>query len=265
MRLSVFVDRESVLHRLDPRVKLLVLAVFSAGELLFNDPVFLGWSFLALLVLAALGRVLKPWLIGAFLVVVVGGLSFFLWPLMLKLRGFGGSAIWIYGAGMGLRVTNILLMGLLVLLTSRTEEILAGLAKLSVTVPGAGRIGLPFPAIFALGLTFRLVPALLATANHVVEAQRLRGLRYDEGGLLTRARRYVPLLVPILAGSLRSATRMSWALEAKGFGSDRPRTSYIRLAMRWPDWLTFWLTLAWLAAAIALRVQGVGYLAYQGM
>jgi len=161
----------------------------------------------------------------------------------------------VYGAGMGLRVTNILLMGLLVLLTSRTEEILAGLA----------RLGMPFPAVFALGLTFRLVPALLATANHVVEAQRLRGLRYDEGGLITRARRYVPLLVPILAGSLRSATRMSWALEAKGFGSDRPRASYMVLCMRVPDWTVLFLALAWLGAAIVLRLHGVGYRAYRGV
>jgi len=192
MRLTVFVDARSVLHRLDPRVKLAVLCLFCVGQLLFNDPVFLSWSFLALAVLAALGRVLKPYLVGTFLVVMIGGLSFFMWPLVLRMRGFGGPEIWLYGAGMGLRVTNILLMGLLVLLISRTEEILAGL----------GRLGMPFPAVFALGLTFRLVPALLATANHVVEAQRLRGLRYDEGGLITRARRYVPLLVPILAGSL---------------------------------------------------------------
>jgi energy-coupling factor transporter transmembrane protein EcfT len=250
----VYHDAPSPLHRLDPRVKLAVLALFCVGQLLFNDPVFLSWSFLALVLLAAAGRVLKPWLIGTFVVVVFGALSFFMWPLMLKVRGFSGPDVWVYGAGMGLRVTNILLMGFLVLLTTRTEEILAGL----------GAMGLPFPAIFALGLTFRLVPALLATANHVVEAQRLRGLRYDEGSLLTRARRYVPLLVPILAGSLRSATRMSWALEAKGFGSGRPRTPYLVLRMRKLDWAVLLAALAWLAAAIVLRVQGVGYRPYAG-
>ena len=255
MRLSVFVDARSPVHRLDPRVKLAVLGLFCVGQLLFNEPVFLSWSFLALAVLAALGRVLKPYLVGTFIVVVIGGLSFVMWPLMLRIRGVTGPEVWVYGAGMGLRVTNILLMGLLVLLTSRTEEILAGLA----------RLGMPFPAVFALGLTFRLVPALLATANHVVEAQRLRGLRYDEGGLITRARRYVPLLVPILAGSLRSATRMSWALEAKGFGSDRPRASYMVLCMRVPDWTVLFLALAWLGAAIVLRLHGVGYRAYRGV
>jgi energy-coupling factor transport system permease protein len=264
MRLSVFVDAPSPLHRLDPRVKLAVIAFFSVSQLLFNQPVFLSWSFLALVLLAALGRVLKHYLVGTFLVVVVGGLSFFMWPLVLRMRGFAGADVWIYAAGMGLRVTNILLMGLLVLLTSRTEEILAGLARLYVRVPGLGRVGLPFPAIFALGLTFRLVPALLATANHVVEAQRLRGLRYDEGGLIARARRYVPLLVPILAGSLRSATRMSWALEAKGFGSPRPRTSFMVLRMRGADWAGLVLAMAWLVGAIILRIHGVGYREYAG-
>jgi energy-coupling factor transport system permease protein len=154
---------------------------------------------------------------------------------------------------MGLRLTTILLAGMLLLLTTRTEEVLAAF----------GRLGFPYPAVFSLGLTFRLVPALLANARNVVEAQRLRGLKFDEGGLVTRTRRYIPLLVPILACSLRSAHQMSWALEAKGFGSRRVRSPFIVLEMRTADWIVMALTTAAFIAAVAAWTHNVGVLAFR--
>jgi len=252
MRLSLYRPSGTVFHRLDPRVKLLALVLWCTALLLFSDPAFLLWPFLGLAVLAALARVLKAYLIGVFLVIVVGGLAFLLWPLFLTLRGQGGAMVWLFGLGMGLRLSSILLGGMLLLLTTRTEEVLAAFS----------RLGLPYPAVFSLGLTFRLVPALLANAQNVVEAQRLRGLRFDEGGLVTRTRRYIPLLVPILATSLRSAHRMSWALEAKGFGSAGVRSPYIVLRMRATDYLVLALCVAALVAAIFARLQGTGVLPF---
>lgn len=254
MRLSLYVPADTAVHRLDPRAKLGALFLGAGTMLLFNEPVFLLGPLAAVCLLAAAARVTRPFLVGLFVVVVVGGLSFLFWPLFLGLRGLGGAGAWRLGAGMGLRLVTMLLLGLVILLTTRMEELLAAF----------GRLGVPYPVVFALGLTFRLMPALLATANHVVEAQRLRGLRFDEGGLVTRARRYVPLLVPILAGTLRGATRMAWALDAKGFGADRPRSPYLVLRMRVADWAVLALSVAWAVAAVRLRLEGIGYRPYAG-
>lgn len=254
MRLSLHVQADSPLHRLDPRVKVAALLPFTVSQLLFDDPLFLCGPFAGLLLLAVLGRVLKPYLIATALVVFVGGFSFLMWPLVLRMQGQTGTGPWIYGLGMGLRLTNILLAGILILLVTRIEEMLAAFAAL----------GVPFPAVFALGLTFRLLPAILETANHVVEAQKLRGLRFDEGGPVTRVRRYVPLLIPILAGTLSRAHRMAWALDAKGFGSPRPRSPYLTFRMRPADWGTVALIAAGLAGAILLRVRGIGYRGLRG-
>jgi energy-coupling factor transport system permease protein len=208
---------------------------------------------LALAVLATVARVFGAFLVGLFLVVVVGGLSFLLWPLMLTLRGQGGGMVWLFGLGMGMRLSCILLGGMLLLLTTRTEEVLAAFS----------RLGMPFPAVFSIGLTFRLVPALLANARNVVEAQRLRGLKFDSGGIITRTKRYVPLLVPVLATSLRSAHRMSWALEAKGFGSAHARSPYIVLRMRAADWLVLAFSVAAFIAAVWARFAGMGVLPFR--
>ncbi len=248
MRTVLYVRRDSPLHTLDPRTKLACLAAGSAALLLFDDPVFLLGPAAALVALSLVGRVGGRFLAGALLLSAFGMLTFLIWPVFLSLRGQGGAAAWVYGAGMGLRLVEIVLCGYLLMLTTSTEEVLAGFSGL----------GVPYPAVFALGLTFRLIPSLLATAGHVVEAQRLRGLRFDEGGLLTRARRYVPLLVPILACSLRTANQMSWALEAKGFGAGGRRVSYLVLRLRAADWTALALAAAVLTAAVFARLSGVG-------
>ncbi len=248
MKLTLYQPAGSAVHRIDPRVKLLALTLWCGALLFFSNPAFLIWPFLGLITLAAAARVLKAYLVGVLVIVIIGGLSFLLWPLFLSLRGQAGPAIWIFGLGMGLRLMDMLLAGLILLLITRTEELLAAFS----------RLGFPYPAVFSLGLTFRLVPALLANARHVVEAQRLRGLKFDEGGLITRTRRYVPLLIPILACSLRSAHQMAWALEAKGFGSHRTRVPFIVLKMRVADWGLVVLAMALFGTAMMMRLEGVG-------
>lgn len=238
MRLILYRDAGSWLHRADPRAKFLSQCAFAVALFLVSDPVWLAAGFLLVALCAASARVFRPYLFGAFLVVVVGGLSFLVWPIVLTLRGQGGPSAWWYGLSMGLRLSTMLLGGYLFLLVTRPEEILAAFEGL----------GMPYPMVFTIGLTLRLVPTLLAAANHVVEAQRLRGLRFDEGSPLTRARRYVPLLIPILAGTLRGATRMAWALEAKGFGSPRPRVPYLQLKMNLVDRLLLAVSLILMGA-----------------
>jgi energy-coupling factor transport system permease protein len=251
MRLTLYRDARSVLHRMDPRVKLLALAAGCGSLLLFTDPRVLWAPYIVLFAVAVAGRVARPYLAGGAFITALGGLSFVIWPLYLTLRGHGGPLAWQFGLGMGLRLVTMLLAGYLLMLTTRAEEILAALS----------RFGVPFPAVFALGLTFRLVPALVATAANVVEAQKLRGYAFDRGGPLARVRQFVPLLIPILGGALRSAHRMAWALEAKGFGSGTPRTSWLALRMRAVDWAATAVMLSVVVLSVWARHSGIGVLA----
>lgn len=251
MRTSLFIPRESFIHSLDPRTRMAGAALSFGVLLLFDDPVFLLGPALGLLLAALAGRVFRKFLAGALVLGSFGMLTFLVWPLFLTLRGQGGWPAWVYGAGVGLRLIEILLAAFLLMLTTSNEQLLAGLA----------RLGLPYPMVFSLGLTSRLLPSLLATAGHVVEAQRLRGLRFDEGGLIRRARRYIPLLVPILACSLRTVHQMSWALEAKGFGVDSgKRVPFMELRMRGRDWIVLAAALAVTAVAVWARMRGIGIL-----
>jgi energy-coupling factor transport system permease protein len=138
-------------------------------------------------------------------------------------------------------------IGVVFLSTTKIEEFAYALT----------RVGMPYKVGFAMTMAFRLVPVFIDAAATVVQAQRCRGFNFDEGGVLQRMRRYVPVIVPVFMGALRRADGMAMALEARGFQSDRPRTSYERYTFGPRD--TFALGCAAAGAGAYLALWYLGY------
>jgi energy-coupling factor transport system permease protein len=74
-----------------------------------------------------------------------------------------------------------------------------------------------------LTLSLRFLPTVLEEAERLVTAQRARGAVFG-GGALTRARRILPLAVPLFTGCLRRADRLAMAMEARGYRGGALRT-----------------------------------------
>ena len=106
-------------------------------------------------------------------------------------------------------------------------------------------------------LAFRLVPVFLDAAVTVVQAQRCRGFNFDEGNLVQRMRRYVPVIVPVFMGALRRADGMAMALEARGFQSQRSRTAFEQFTFRGRDAVALGVGL--LVAAVYVVLWHSGY------
>jgi len=117
----------------------------------------------------------------------------------------------------------------------------------------------PYKVGFTLTLAFRLVPVFFDAAISVVQAQRCRGLPFDRGGPLTRLRRFVPVIVPVLIGALRRADRMAMALELRGFNSGRPRTTYLRARAHPRDAVAGAVAVGVLAVYVGLWFTGAGH------
>ena len=91
------------------------------------------------------------------------------------------------------------------------------------------------------------MPLFIDSAVTIVDAQRLRGYDFNQGGPLERIRRYVPVVIPVFMGALRKANNMAMALEARGFGFTHEPTTYIEYPVVAADRVAF-------AALIALGV-----------
>ena len=148
---------------------------------------------------------------------------------------------------MAVKLTTFLAVGTLFLSTTKVEEFAYALT----------RFGVPYKLGFTLTLAFRLVPAFVESGFTVVQAQRCRGFNFDEGGLLERVRRYVPVIVPVFIGALRRADNMAMALEARGFQRQNPRTSYQRYVFGNRDAVALVILLS--VAALYLWLWAHGY------
>jgi energy-coupling factor transport system permease protein len=248
MNLFLYLDRDSPVHRLDPRTKLFLLLGSFLAAVLFVTPGPLLALLALLLLYGAVGRAL-------------GNLRR-VWPLLLSIAAVSATSwaifatgttplFWrvtreslLYGLGAALKIDGMIVSGLIFLGTTRTEEMVLGLIRLRV----------PYQAAFAFSLAVRMVPTIIGTAVTVTEAQRSRGLDTEGGGPLRRFRSYVPLLVPIFLHTLRSTDQLARALESRGFGGPHPRTSYLEIGFHTRDALALALGGTLLLAFILARI-----------
>lgn len=255
MRLFLYVDRETVVHRLHPVAKVL-------GMLCFFTAAFVSEQPLLLLPLAA-GVAALILAVGAWpivrrlriLFVLVFVMTFVIWTLFFR----GGEPWFVWGPvrisstglhfalGMAMKLTTFLGVGVLFLSTTKIEEFAYALT----------RVGMPYKLGFTMTLAFRLVPVFVDAATTVVQAQRCRGFNFDEGNVLQRLRRYVPVIVPVFMGALRRADGMAMALEARGFQSNRSRTAFGHFPFRAADALA--LAAACAVAVLYMTLWRLGY------
>ena len=240
----------NIIQRLDPRTKLALLLVSFVAVLLPQRPAMVALASAAVLAHLTLARAwpaLKPvrWLL-----VVLAVFSLGVWSWMAQ----GPSHVFwrvsreslAFGAANFLKITTMMVAGLILLATTPAEELFVGLVKLR----------LPYAGAFAFALALRWVPEIFGTVGRVKEAQEARGLTWEQGSLLERFRRHLPLLVPIFLLTLRRSQTMAWALEARGFQMSPRRSFLLEIRMRPRDWLALAAGAVLLIPFIVLHVWG---------
>ncbi len=232
---DLYLPRPSQLHRLDPRVKLvLVLAgtvlLLSFQNLLvclacivFNQGLFL---------LAGMprARVWSLWRLMLPLSVLVA----LTWPLVYQ----EGGSPWLqlgpititsvavaHGLALALRLNALAQLYFLLLFTTDQMKLVRGLVAL----------GVPFDWGLTLAIALRYIPAFFGTFQMIAEAQQSRGLELNRGSWVKRLRAYLPILVAMIIMALRAMDHLSQALEARAFGARPHRTMFKTLAFTWRD------------------------------
>ncbi|UCH32963.1 MAG: energy-coupling factor transporter transmembrane protein EcfT [Armatimonadota bacterium] len=256
MQATVYLDRGTFFHRLDPRGKMVALAAFFVIALAFNHPAYAAGTWVAIVAVAAAARSLgNLWRIRALLIMLFV-FATVLWPFFVTgptpLLRFGpvtaSRESLLYGLAVGLRLSAMVAGGMVFMSATMVEELAHGLR----------RFGVPFAVSFALAAAVRLVPTFLGSSSAVVEAQKSRGLDLESGNIFARLRKHVPVLVPVFVTAIRSTDLTAMALESKGFGAHKRRTYYLELRMRAADWVCLALALAAAAGAVYARLQGYG-------
>ena len=261
--LGQYFPGDTVIHRLDPRTKLIGTVVFIAA--LFTAKGFAGYAaviaFLALVMLLshigpkAVLKGLKPLI---YIIVFTAVLNIFFTP---------GDIVWqfhflkITREGLTNAVYMVLRVMLLVagtfLLTYTTsplaitdglERLLNPLKKLHVPV---------YEFSLLMSLALRFIPSLIEDTDRIMSAQKSRGAEFDTGKLTDRAKALLPLLIPLFVSAFRRSEELATAMECRCYNGGEGRSRMKQLSMKACDAGALCVIFALLAAVIVLRSFGL--------
>lgn len=257
--LGRYVPGESLLHRLDPRAKLLamfafIMVIFWANNLVTNLLVLVFVVSLVILSQIRLTYFIQGILPMLGLILFTTSFQLFftpgeplvkLWFLQVTDRGLSQALI------ICARFFFIIIFSTLLTLTttplSLSDAVEALLRPLKPLKVPAHEIGL------MLSLSLRFVPTLMDDTTRIMTAQRARGVDFDEGNILQKIKSVIPILIPLFAASFKRAENLAIAMEARGYQGGDGRTKFRRLIWSFKDSLAMVVMLGLALALFFLR------------
>ena len=258
--LGQYFPGNSLLHRFDPRSKIIFTVLFIAAIFLCKGLVSYGITLLILLIMIGISKVqprvfLKGMKPVVFIVVCTAILNLFytsgtvLWSWgILKITEEG---IWKAGF-MVLRILMLIACTLLltyttspILLTDGLEKLLRPLKKLNFPVHELSMM---------MSIALRFIPTLIQETDKIISAQKARGADFDSGNLIQKAKALIPILIPLFISSFRRAEELAIAMECRCYHGDDGRTSLRQLRYAGRDYGLIIFSIALCAGIIVLRV-----------
>ena len=241
----------SVIHRLDARIKFLVVLLYIITVFFITDYVMYAALFLFIILIALIAKIPLKVLLRTvrtilFLVLVTSVINLFFTT---------GEVLWvhwkfikIYKEGvehaikLALRLTLLMLFPSLLTLTTTPMELTDALESLMSPLK---LIKVPVHAIaLIMSIALRMIPILMEETNKIMLAQKARGADFDTGGAFKKAKAMIPVLVPLFVGAFRRADELALAMDARCYSSVAKRTKYKVMRLTVKDVVAFVACLA---------------------
>ncbi len=237
-----YIPKNSFIHSLDPRAKILFLLVFIVDVFVATN--FYQYLFLGVLVI---------------FMILLSGISIFyyikgiksLWILIALTAIFqifsgSGRVLLVFGP---LRITDLAIINtsfivlrlILIILSASMLTLTTSPIQIADGIEGI-MSKMRFPKEWShdfsmmMSIAFRFIPVLSVEADHIVRAQLSRGAKFDSGGLIQRAKGMVPLIIPLFVGAIKMADDLAIAMEARCYRGATGRTKYRQMVFSAPDY-----------------------------
>lgn len=231
--LGQYFSGHSILHRLDPRMKILLVLAYVVTIFLAKNLYALAFLLAMSLVMVAISGIsfkvvlnsVKPVMI---LIVFTAFINIFLttsdadplfqWHFIkIYTKGIVNAAFMIIRILALIIGTSVLLTYTTspIALTDGIERLLKPLKKIKVPVH-------EFAMMMTIALRF--IPTLLEETDKIISAQRSRGAGFDSGGIISKAKAFLPILIPLFISAFRRADELAVAMECRCYHGDEGRT-----------------------------------------
>ena len=223
---------ESVIHRLDPRVKIAATFVYVISLFAFRGVAAYVIATLALGGMIALSKIPVSFVLRGLksiviLLMITVALNLFMTP--------GTTAVSLYliigSSFMTFTTTPNQL-------TDALESIMKPLKAVKVPVHDIAMM---------MSIALRFIPILLEETDKIMKAQSARGADFESGGLIRRARGMVPLLIPLFVSAFRRANELAMAMESRCYRGGEGRTNMKPLQYQNRDMVTYGVLLLYVA------------------
>ena len=247
----------SVIHRLDPRVKIIATLLFIIEIFIVDN--FLGFAVagLCLGAVIAVSRVPLGYIVRGLKPILI----ILLFTFALNMFMIDGHILWQWGflkiTAEGLRTAVFMAIRLILLiigssmltLCTRPLSLTDGIERL---LSPFKKIGLPAHEIaMMMTIALRFIPTLLEETDKIMKAQKARGADFESGSIVSRARAMTPILIPLFISAFRRADELAIAMECRCYRGGEGRTRLHELKMQKRD-IAALLSMPFVAAVIIL-------------
>ena len=251
---------QSVIHRLDPRVKLMGALIFMVSVFLFENIV--GFAIITVFLTACILLTRVPFkfmvrglkaILAIIVITSVFGLFFtpgtplFQWKFIkITDKGVENTLFMI------VRLTYLILGTSIMTLTTTPTRLTDGM---ETGLHWMNHIKVPVHDIsMMMSIALRFIPLLVEETDKIMKAQMARGADFETGNIFTKAKNMVPLLVPLFVSAWRRATELAMAMEARCYNGGEGRTKMKPLVYAKRDFFAYVILAVYLGILIAWKI-----------
>ena len=262
--LGQYFPGQSIIHRLDPRTKLIMLVVYIVALFLAESWVSYGLMFLFLVTVIWLSTIpLKSILRGMKPLVMIliftgvlnlfftqeGEVIFHFWILTMTTGGLSRAVM------MMSRILMLITGTFLLTYTTSPIALTDGLESLMKPLK---KVGVPVHELsMMMCIALRFIPTLIEETDKIMSALKARGADFETGSLMDRAKALIPILVPLFISAFRRADELATAMECRCYQGGEGRTKMKLLRYHLEDFLSYGAGAVLLVMVIVLKSVGL--------
>ncbi len=257
---------DSILHKLDPRVKFLGTLVFIVSLFLIKG--LAGYAFVTVVLVTLVklskvpfGMMLKGMKAIIFILIITvffnmlftpGEVIFTFWRLTITKEGV------FQAFRMAVRLSYLIIGSSIMTLTTTPNQLTDAMENLFSPLKV---IKVPVHEIsMMMSIALRFIPILMEETDKIMKAQIARGADFESGNLIKRVTNMIPLLVPLFVSAFQRANDLAMAMEARCYHGGEGRTQMKPLRYEKRDFVAYILMLAFAAAAVCFCIFGGGWI-----
>lgn len=259
--LGQYFPMNSVIHKLDPRAKLLFTVVFIVMTFVCNNFVSLLFCYVLAGIIIASSKIplktvmkgLKPILL---IVIITSILQIAYVKTGITLVDFwiihitsGGVLTAIF---MALRIALLIVMSTMLTYTTSPTALTNGLDRVFAPFK---KIGIDFHTVtMIMTIALRFIPTLIEEVDKIMSAQKSRGANFEQGSIIKRAKALIPLFIPLLFNSIRRAYELANAMTCRCYNGGKGKTTMNALKYSVSDYLATLCCAGVIAAVVLLNI-----------